>query len=114
RVDLLRSAAVEALERRGVLAVDRQQEASAPLLRRERELTGGDEALLVGERKRDAVLERPERRGQAGEADDRVQHHVRLRAVEQLGQVAADLRQRREPVDRLRPRRGGDELELGL
>ena len=62
----------------------------------------------------DAALERPERRGQAGEADDRVQDDVRLGALEQLGQVAADLRQRREPVDRLRARGGGDELELGV
>ena len=45
---------------------------------RERELAGGDEALLVRERERDAALERPERRAEAGEADDRVQDDVRL------------------------------------
>ena len=114
RVDLLRGAALEALERRRVLAVDRQQQASSPLLRREGELAGRDQALLVGERERDPVLERPERRGQAGETDDRVQHDVRLGAVEQLGQVAADLRQRREPVDRLRARGRRHQLELRL
>ena len=55
------------------------------------ELAGGDEALLVRERERDAVLERPERRVDAGEADDRVEDDVRLAALEQLGRVAADL-----------------------
>ena len=95
-----------------MLAVDREQPASAPLLRGERELAGGDEALLVGEREVDAVLERPERGRQAGEADDRVQHDVRLGPLEQLVEVAADLRQRREPVDRLRAGGRGDELEL--
>ena len=79
---------------------------------RERELAGGDEALLVRERERDAALERPHRRGEAGEADDRVQHDVGSGALEQLGQVAAGLRERREAVDRLRARRRRDELEL--
>ena len=36
------------------------------------------------------------------------------RALEQLGRVAADLRERREAVDRRRARRRGDELELGV
>ncbi len=45
---------------------------------RERELAGGDEALLVRERERDAVLERPHRRDQPGEAHDRVQDDVGL------------------------------------
>ena len=58
------------------------------------------------------ALERPEGRRQAREADDCVEDDVRLGALEQLGQVAADLRQRREPVDGLRAGRGGDELEL--
>ena len=49
-----------------------------------------------------------------GEADDGVQDDVRLGPLEQLGQVAAGLGQRREAVDRLRARRGGDELELGM
>ena len=81
---------------------------------RERELAGGDEALLVRERERDAALERPHRRREPGEADDGVEHEVGLGALEQLGEVAADLRERREPVDRLRARRRGDELELGV
>ena len=110
--EALRLAELGALEERRVLAVDRDQRASAPLLRRERELAGGDEALLVRERERDAALERPHRRREPGEADDRVQHEVGLGALEQLGQVAPGLRQRREPVDRLRARRRGDELEL--
>ena len=61
-----------------------------------REIAGRDEALLVGEREVDPVLERPERRGQAGEADDRVQHDVGLRRLEQLRQVAAGLDVRRD------------------
>ena len=100
RVYLFRGSAFEALERGGVLAVDRQQPPSAPLASGEREVTGGDEALLVREREVDAALERPDRDRQAREADDRVQDDVRLGAVEQLGQVAPGLRQRREPVDR--------------
>ena len=107
-------AALQALEGGGVLAVDRQQPASSPLPRRERELAGGDEALLVREREVDAALERPERHRQPGEADDRVEHDVGLGALEQLGQVAADLGQRREPVDGRRAGCGGDELELGM
>ena len=61
-----------------MLAVDRQEQPSPPLLRCERELAGSDEALLVGERERDAALERPERRREAREADDGVQDDVRL------------------------------------
>ena len=79
---------------RRVLGVDRQQQASSPLLRRERKLAGRDEALLVRERERHSALERPERRFDACEPDDRVQHDIRLRGSEQLGQVTADLRMR--------------------
>src|SRR5580765_7361920 len=43
RVDLLGAAALEALKERGVLAVDRQDPPSAPLLRGERETARGDE-----------------------------------------------------------------------
>ena len=60
-MDGLWAAVLEALKERRVLAVDRQQEASPTLLRGERELSGGDEALLVGEREGDAVLEGPQR-----------------------------------------------------
>ena len=74
----LRLAETRALEERRVLAVDRDQLAPAPLLRRQRELAGGHEALLVRERERDAVLERPHRRREAGEADDGVEHEVGL------------------------------------
>ena len=104
--------ALEALERRRVLGVDGQQQPSSPLLCGERELAGGDEALLVREREIDAGLERPQRRRQAREADDGVQDDVRLGAFEQLGEVASDLRQRRQPVDGLRAGSSGDELEL--
>ncbi len=100
-----------ALEERRVLAVDRDQQPAAALARRERQLACGDEALLVRERERDAALERPHRRRQAGEAERGVEDDVGLRALEQLGRVAADLRQRREPVDRRRAAGRGDELE---
>ena len=51
---------------------------------------------------------------EAGETDDGVEDDVGLRSFEQLGEIAADLRVRREPVDRLRPGRAGDELEAGV
>ena len=103
-----------ALEDRRMLAVDRDQLAPAARARLERELARGDEALLVRERERDAALERPHRRREPGEADDGVQHDVRLGPLEQLGRIASGLRQRREPVDRRRPGRRGDELEVGM
>ena len=102
-----------------MLGVDRQQQASAPLLRGERELAGGDEALLVRQRERDAALERPQGRTDSGEADDGVQDDVRLRGVEQLRQVAADLRVRDavlrgERAEIGRARGKSAELELGV
>ena len=61
------------------------------------------------------MLERPERRVDAGEADDGVEHDVGLRALEQLGQVASDLLQRRvDVVERRRAGGHGAELELGM
>ena len=114
RVHLLIGAALQALKGRGVLAVHGEQPASSPLLRRQREVAGSDEALLVGEREVDAALERPERDGQAGEADDRVQDDIGLGPLEQLRQVAARLGERREAVDRRRAGCGGHELELGV
>ncbi len=80
--DRLWGAPFEALEHGGVLAVDGQQQATAAAMRCHRELTGGDEALLVRERERDAVLEGPQRCLDACEADDRVQHDVGLGGVE--------------------------------
>src|SRR5439155_11165892 len=97
---------------RRVLAVYGEEKAAAAPLRRERELAGRDEALLVRECERDAVLERPERRRQAGEADDRVEHDVRPGALEQLGEIAAGLRERGQAVDRAGAGGGGDKLEL--
>ena len=76
---------------RGVLAVDGQQQPSTPLPRGHREIAGCDEALLVRERERDAALERPQRRADAGEADDGVQDEVGLGRLEELDDVAADL-----------------------
>ena len=94
--DALRLAVERALEDRRVLAVDGDQVALAAGSGLQREVAGRDEALLVREGERDAVLERPHRRNQAGEADDSVQHDVRLSALEQLGRVSPGLRQRRE------------------
>src|SRR6185369_1778103 len=48
------------------------------------------------------------------EAHDRVEDDIRLRAVEERREVAADLRQRGKAFDVLRPGGGGDELELGI
>ena len=67
-VDRLRSATFEALEDRRMLAVDGKQEPSTPLPGREREVAGRDEALLVRERERDTVLERPQGGAYSGEA----------------------------------------------
>ena len=119
RVDRARRAALESLEERGVLGVDGQQQASSPLPRRERELAGCDEALLVRERERDAALERPERRADAGKADDRVQDDVRLGGFEQRGDVATALRVLDAVLARQLRQVGragceGTELELGV
>ena len=110
-VDRLGGAARQALVERGVLAVDGEEEPASLGVRGFGELAGRDEALLVRKGEVDPVLESPKRGGEAGEADDSVQDEVGLGALEELGEVAADLRERREAVDRLRAGRGGDELE---
>ena len=99
RVDRFAVAFPEALESGRVLTVDGQQPTSPTLLRREREITRSDQALLVREREVDAALESPERRGQAGEADDGIKDDVRLCPLEQLG------RGRRRPASAARGRR---------
>ena len=100
-----------------MLAVDREQKPSTPLPRFERELAGRDEALLVGQRERDAPLERPERRREAREADDGVQDDVRLGHVQQRREIAADLRVLHaalggQPVELARAGRERAHLEL--
>src|SRR4051812_11544451 len=110
--DLVGRRALQALVEGRVLAVDRKDAAAAPFLGGERELARRDETLLVREREVDAVLERPERRVHAREADDGVQHDVGLRALEQRDEVAADLLQRRvDVVERRRAACGRAELE---
>src|SRR5205085_4562830 len=47
-------------------------------------------------------------------ADDRVEYEVGLGPLQQLGEIAAHLRERREPVDRLRSGGSRAELELGM
>jgi hypothetical protein len=101
---------VEALEERRVLAVDREQKPLPLAPGRECEITGGDEALLVRERERDAVLERPESRPDAREADDGIEDEVGRGTIEKLGDISADLcvldpELRRELVEQPRARR---------
>ena len=110
--EALRLAELRALEKRRVLAVDRDQPAAAALVRGERELAGGDEALLVRERERDAVLERPHRRRQPREAERRVEDDVGLGAARAARSGRPHLGQGREAVDRGRAGGGCDELEL--
>ena len=115
------SAAVgaEALVDRAVLAVDRDQlgarGAPGPLHDR----TGGDQRLLVGEREAAAGLERGERHGEPGEADDAVDHDVGLGADGRQGVGAGDelgaVREQRRELRRLRLVGEGHDLgaELG-
>ncbi len=93
--DLVGRGALQALKDRRMLAVDGQDPAAAAVPGGEGEVAGRYKALLVREREVDAALERPERRMDAGEADDRVQNDVGLCPLEQLRQVAPDLLQRR-------------------
>ena len=114
-VDLFRLAPLEALVKRGVLAVDGQDPASASFAGLTGELTGGDEALLVRERQVDAPLERPERGVNARESDHCVEHDVGLGAFEELCEVTPNLFQRRvDMVEGRRARRGRAELELRM
>ena len=113
RVHLLPLSALETLGERGVLGVHREDASAAAAHRGERQLAGGDEALLVREREVDAVLERPEGGVNAGEPDDGVQHDVWLCPLEQLGEIAADLLQRGvDVVERRRAGGHGAEREL--
>jgi hypothetical protein len=114
RVHGLEVAAFQALEDGGMLAVYREQAASTPLPGGHGELAGRDEALLVGQREVDTALERPQRGSDTREAHNRVEHDVRPRLLQELDRVSADLRQRSDAVERLRGRRGGDEVEPGV
>ncbi len=114
RVNGVRRLPVEELKRGRVLGVDREQAPSPAPPGGHRQVAPRDEALLVGERQVDAVLQGPEGCRQSGEADDGVEDDVRLGAVEQLRQVTADLGERGQAVDRGRTRRGRHELELGV
>ncbi len=96
-----------------MLRVDRQDPPSPLLPRGRRELAARDEAFLVGEREVDSPLERPERGRQPCEAHDRVEDDIRLRTVEELGEVAADLGERGETFDVLRSGRGGTSSSSG-
>ena len=102
-----------------MLAVDRQEHTPTPLVRCECEPARGNEALLVRERERDAVLQGPERRADAGEPDDRVQDDIRLAPLEEGHRVAADLDVvdlvlGRELLERSRPRHERADLEVGM
>ena len=98
-----------------MLTVHRKDPASAPLARREREIAGRDEALLVRESQVDAVLERPERRVDSREPDDSIEDDVGLSAFEEIGQIASDLLQRRvDVVERRRAGGGCAQLEVRM
>ncbi len=102
-----------------MLAVDRKKRPSPPPSGREREIAGGNEALFIGKRERNPVLERPERRSAAGEAHDRVQHEIGFSRFEQRNEIAAALEQlhtafARELRDVARACGEGTELELGI
>ena len=117
--DGCRVAALEALMECRMLAVDGEQQPSAPASGGDRELACGDKALLVRERERHAVLERPERRANAREADDRVEDDVRRRPLEELDRVTADLHVldavlRGERVQRRRAGLQRAQLEVGV
>ena len=119
RLDRVAAPPLETLEHRRVLAVHRKQEAPSPLPGRDGEVAGGDEALLVRECQRHTALERPQRRTDTGEPDDRVQHEIGVGRLEHLGEVAADLDVldavlRCEVVERLRARRERADHELGM
>ena len=94
------------MERR-VLAVHGQQKPFAATPGVESEISGRDEALLVRERERDPVVERPKRGAHSCEADDGIQDDVGLGALEELRDVASNLRVldaelRGEHIERLR------------
>ena len=59
------------------------------------------------------MLERPQRRVHAGESDDCVEDDVGLCTIQELGQVAADLLERRvDVVERRGAGRGGAQLQV--
>ena len=106
------------MERR-VLAVDGEQKSSSPLPGVDREIAGGDEALLVGERERHPSLERPQGRADAGEPDHGIQDEIGLGRIEELREVAADLEvlhavRGGEVVERLRARRERADREIRM
>ena len=106
-----------------MLAVDGKDPSSTPLLRSERELACGNEALLVREREIDPELERRKRRGQTRKADHGVEDHVRLGKLDERieRRIAAErdeghvVRSRDRP-DVVAAATGGHgaELELGM
>jgi hypothetical protein len=100
-----------------VLAVHRQQKPFSATPGVQSEISGCDEALLVRECERHPVVERPERGAYSCEADDGVQDDVGLGALEELRDVASDLRVldaevRGEPIERLRARRERTDREV--
>ena len=102
-----------------MLAVHGQQLATAPLPCPDRQLARRHQALLVRERERHSLLERPESRADPREADDGVQHHVGRAAVEERDWIASDLdvRDAARGSERLEGRAPGlqrTELELGM
>ena len=92
----------QALMDRAVLAVDGHQFGAGGRPQRLHHRRPGDEALLVGQRQSLAQLQRADRDGEPGEADDTVDHHVGV--VGQIGEVGDHLRRTAAPR---RPRPAG-------
>ena len=72
------------LMQRRVLGIHRGDPGLTRLRQCDHELPADYQALLVGERQLDALAEGDDRRPEAGGADDRVEHDVRLEAQDQV------------------------------
>ena len=95
--DLARRARRAGLPDRRVLGVDGHDLAAARGARLGDDRAGRDQALLVREREPLAGFERGERRGQPGEADDRVEHDVGVGMRGELGEHVGVVGARRGP-----------------
>jgi hypothetical protein len=70
-----------------VLGVDRDDLRPGGLCQCGDQLAADDQRLLVGQRQVDPLGERDDRRAEAGAADDRVEHQIRVRRGHELDQA---------------------------
>ena len=105
-VDGPRPLALEQLEQRRVLGVDRDQLRAGGLGQRGHQLAAHHEALLVGQREVDALAERGHGRPQPRRADQRVEHEVAVGVGDQLDEPLGAREHRRRARRRARRRRG--------